>query len=237
MLVKRVISLLIITLCLGFKSDPNFLNIEGLVTVDGKPVTAEIEINKVHKHNFTANPSEKIDGSFKTKLPRGEEYEIIVKVDRFPQQVIRLETGAPDAEGDLNVYADFISPEYDKRLDELFKSSENYFNKNSLRNKKEFVSVFGNATKDQLEYKIQIAAFKFFENFNYNNVSGFPKIIRKTGEDQITRFTMGSFDTYLEANQLLEKLKENNLEDAFIIAVYKGERKTLQQLVDEKILF
>lgn len=237
MLVKRIISLLIITLCFGFKSDPHFLNIEGLVAVDGKPVPAEIEINKVHKHNFTTQPSEKIEGCFKTKLPLGEEYEIIVKVDKFPQQVIRLETNALSAEGDLNVYADFISPEYDKKLDELSRSNENYFNKNSLRNKKEFVSTFGNATKDKLEYKIQIAAFKFFENFNYNNVLGFPKIIRKTGDDQITRFTMGSFDTYLEAYQLLQKLQENKLEDAFIIAVYKGERKSLQQLVDEKILF
>ncbi|MBL7932843.1 MAG: hypothetical protein JNL60_13120, partial [Bacteroidia bacterium] len=200
---------------------------------------AEIEINssiktgKFSSHLSTDNTS----GNFNTRLPLNDEYEIIVKVPKFPQQVLTVSTLQVDSSGALNVYADFTSPDYDKKLEELKISVEEKL-KAYRRNfdPKQFQSVYGNARTDMLVFEVQVAAYKFYENFNYNNVKGFPKIIRHTDPDQITRFTMGNYSTYNEAKKLLEKIRKDNLKDAFIIAVYKGEKKQLLQLVQENIL-
>jgi hypothetical protein len=74
------------------------------------------------------------------------------------------------------------------------------------------------------------------ENFNYSSVVGLPKIIRKTDNNSITRFTMGNFETYNDALSLLAEVKKRNLKEAFIVAYYKDERKSLSQLVDEKVI-
>ena len=47
---------------------------------------------------------------------------------------------------------------------------------------------------------------------------------------------MGSFTTYNKALILLEKIQRSDVKNAFIVAAYKGERKIMQQLIDEKIL-
>lgn len=238
MFFKRSALILLTFLFSCFRTEPAFLHMECLVTIDGNPVDASVEVNSLQNNtSYTVNADgTKTEGNFTTQLPAGDEYEIVVKVDRFPQQVINLSTLKMDASKVLNVFADFTSPEYDKKLEELIKSNEEFLSKISSFDKKNFSQRFGNIKKETLEYKVQIGAYKFYENFNYNNVLGFPKIIRKVENDQITRFTMGGFETYNQAAILLEKLQKNNVKDAFIIASYNGERKMLQQLVEEKIL-
>jgi hypothetical protein len=231
-----------IFLMLCRSNDPSMLRLEGLVTVDGKPVKpvkAEIEINssvKTGKFNSHLR-ADKVKGNFKTDLPINDDYEIVVKVERFPQQVLTLSTVQMDSTGVLNIYADFTSAEYDQKLEELIRATEEKLRLHNTRfNSHSFSSTYGNTTLDQLEYKVQIAAYKFYENFNYNNVLGFPKIIRQTDADHITRFTMGNYNTYNEALALLERVQKDKLKDAFIIAVYKGEKKMPLQLIEEKIL-
>ncbi|PBQ30383.1 hypothetical protein CNR22_00930 [Sphingobacteriaceae bacterium] len=237
MFFKQSALFVLLAFVLGFKSDPAFLHIEGLVTVDGKPAQAQIEINSVQKNaveRITAE-AKKEDGNFISRLPAGSEYEIVVRVDHFPQQVIILNTIRLTSDQALSVFADFTSPEYDKKLEELITSTKELL-KNKSFDTRSFASKYGSAKKEDLLYKVQIGAYKFYENFNYNNVLGLPKIIRKVENDQITRFTMGGYGTYNEAKLLLEKLQKANVKDAFIVAVYKDERKVLQQLIDENIL-
>lgn len=238
MFFKQSALIIFVTLFLGFKSDPAFLRIIGLVTVDGKPVKANVEINSVQKNISTgiSTITEKSTGNFTTKLPSGDEYEIVVRVDHFPQQVISLSTFKLDSSQVMNIFADFISPEYDKKLNELNKSTKEFLNKGKNFDKINFRMHYGNHEEEQLEYKVQIGAYKFYENFNYTNLLGLPEIIRKVESDTITRFTMGSFATYNKALILLEKLQGSHIKNAFIVAAYKGERKILQQLIDEKIL-
>jgi len=47
---------------------------------------------------------------------------------------------------------------------------------------------------------------------------------------------MGSFSTYNEAQELLRQVQQNKIPDAFITAIYNGERKLLYQLVEEKVI-
>jgi hypothetical protein len=216
------------------------LEVNGFVSIDGRPASANIEINsliKNKKFNAVIN-SNKANGTFLTNLPAGDRYELIVKVDKFPQQIIELNTTGIDSFMVLNVYADFTSPDYDRKLSELINSNRaSEVKKLEAFDKEAFAAKFGSTRKDSLAYKVQIGAYKIFENFNYNNILGFPKIIRYTDNDYITRFVMGHYATYNEAEDLLKKIKTTGvLQDAFIIADYKGKKKYLHELLLEKIL-
>lgn len=216
------------------------LEVNGFVTIDNKPVAANIEITSLLKNNkFSISiKANKANGTFLTNLPADDKYELVIKVDKFPQQIIELSTLNIDSFMVLNVYADFTSPEYDKKLADLSRSVlADEIKKDASFNKEEFARKYGNTKKDGLAFKVQIGAYKVFENFNYNNILGFPKIIRHTDKDYLTRFIMGHFDTFNEADILLKKIKETGvLKDAFIIANYKGERKYLHELLNENIL-
>lgn len=213
------------------------LEVTGFTSIDGKATGAQIEIVSTLKPNKfkTSLISDKTNGSFLTNLPAGDKYLVTVKADKFPPKIIELNTVGIDSFVVLNVFADFISSEYDKKITGLNQSDT--LNSNEPFNLKAFEEKFGALKKEDLAFKVQIAAYKFFENFNYSNVLGFPKIIRQTGNDNITRFVMGHFATYNEALELLKKIKATGvLGDSFIVAVYKDQRKYLPELVKEKIL-
>jgi len=215
------------------------LEVNGFVSVNDNPVGANVEISSVTKNKkFTTVKAKKPSGHFLTNLPAGDIYEITIKVDNFPPQVIELNTTGIDSFMVINVYADFTSPEYDKKLAELTKSVKDVEkNKDIPVDLDEFARKYGDFKKDSLAFKVQIGAYKFIENFNYNNIIGFPKIIRQTGDDYITRFVMGHFSTFNEAEKLLKKIQAANiLKGAFIIAVYKDQKKYLKELLDEKIV-
>lgn len=212
----------------------SLLQLEGLVTIDNKPTEAEIEIHSLLKnkrHNIQLNAN-KQSGKFLSNLAAGDSYEIVVKVNQFPPQILEITTEGIDSFLVLNVFADFISPAYDKRISELKASIKN----NLSFDKQAFATKYGNFTKDNLTYKVQVGAFKLFENFSYNSAISLPKIIRQTDDDHITRFTMGNYKTYNEATALLDIVQKNNIKDAFIIAIYNGTKKQLHQLITEKIV-
>jgi tetratricopeptide (TPR) repeat protein len=215
------------------------LQVDGLVTLDGKPVGAEVEVrstlnNKDLRFKINAN---KITGKFLNNLPSGDEFELLVSVDQFTPQVITLNTLGIDSFVVLTVFAEFVSPVYDSTLakkkivtqQEILKSDKN-FDKNS------FAKTFGDNKVEELTYQVQIAAYKFSENFNYNYIVGRPRIVKKVDKDNVTRFTIGSFKTYNEAFELLKEVQKNKVPDAFITAVYRGERKLLYQLAGENII-
>lgn len=225
----------------GIPGQPvELLEVNGFVSVDGKPAAAGIEITSLLKNGRYSSEltSNKNSGTFLTNLPADDKYEIVVKVDKFPQQIIELNTTGIDSFMVLNVFAEFNSPEYDKKLAELISTAKTYDTKAAEKfDMARFAAVYGNTVKDSLTYKVQIGAYKIFENFNYNNILGFPKIIRYTDNDYITRFVMGNYATFNEAEALLKKIKATGvLTDAFIVGYYKGKKKYLHQLIDEKII-
>jgi len=214
------------------------LQVEGLVTLNGKPVGAEVEIrsnlnNKDVRFKVNAN---KVTGKFLSNLAAGDEYDLMVSVDPFAPKMIHLSTMNVDSFVVLNVFAEFNSTAYETVLDSKNKTTEEIQRTNTDFDKNSFATLQGNTTLNNLKYTVQIAAFKFSENFNYNGIVGLPKIIRRLDKDGVSRFTMGSFNTYNEALELLRKVQQNKIPDAFITATYNGERKLLYQIVEEKII-
>ncbi|MBL7933183.1 MAG: PD40 domain-containing protein, partial [Bacteroidia bacterium] len=214
------------------------LQVEGLVTLDGKPSAAEVEIRSMLNNRdmrFKVNAN-KLTGKFLSNLAAGDEYELLVTLDQFAPRIIKLSTANIDSFVVLSVFAEFTSPTYTGNIDSKNKTGEELTKTNNIFDKNSYSKEFGNVQIDGLTYEVQLAAYKFSENFNYNGIVGMPKIVKRTDKEKINRFTIGSYRTYNEAFDLLKRVQENKIADAFITATYKGERKLLYQLVEEKIM-
>lgn len=214
------------------------VTVHGNITVNGVPSSGNIVVKSINKH-FLYYPEIGTDkeGKFTLNLLGGEEYELEFSVKNSPPQIIDIDTKKNKDLDSINVYVDFMSARLEKMIktkqDSLFLAMLKIYNKISL---KQFSEKYGTKKLEGLHFKVQIGAFKFIENFNYSSVAGMPIIIREAFDDGITRFTMGNYESYNEAYELLGQLKETKAKDAFIIAVYKGKRMYLNELITSGLL-
>lgn len=211
----------------------------GKVTYDNIPVNAEIFVrSKLNRKDFSGIFNSNSDnGNYLVNLPSGNEYEIIYK---YSNTTISKDfsTAKIDSFARLELDAELFSNEYLKlnysKIDSLAFKSDDMFSLNLTY--EQLLAKYGNTIVDSLDYTIQIGAYKIMENFNYSKLIGLPKSMRKTFSDNITRFTIGSFKTLNETNTILLKAKKNGIKDAFIIAIYKGERYYFKELLNQQIL-
>ncbi|NCP45176.1 MAG: hypothetical protein GW818_01805, partial [Flavobacteriales bacterium] len=102
-------------------------------------------------------------------------------------------------------------------------------NDTSVYNK--LIRTGGNSCANGLEFKVQIAAYRFPKNYKWNHLKqyGEPKIVDYP--DGITRFTQGSFNTLSEAESLRKKIIKSGQKDAWITPFYNGKRMLLEELI------
>jgi hypothetical protein len=95
-----------------------------------------------------------------------------------------------------------------------------------------FLKVTGNYCSGGLVYTVQIGAYRHPENFRYDNVKqAYGEATVKSYPDGITRFTLREFKTISEAEAFRQQCIKKGISDAWITATYKGERKTLEELI------
>lgn len=94
-----------------------------------------------------------------------------------------------------------------------------------------FLKVSGNHCASGLVYKVQIGAYRHPENFKYSQLAEFGPAEIKAYPDGITRFTLKEFKTIKEAEVFRQVCIKKGIRDAWITAVYNGERKTLEELI------
>lgn len=94
---------------------------------------------------------------------------------------------------------------------------------------------WGNVTAEGLTFVVQIGAYSKPQNFKYQQVTSLGEVSKKLLSDGITRFTMGSFSSLEEADGFKKQVVDKGIADAFIIALYKGQRLMLEQLVEQGI--
>lgn len=217
---------------------PKKVTINGIITVNGNPSAGVIIIKSINKvYSYYPDIAADKTGKFSMNLLAGEDYELEFNVKDSPPIVIDVDTKNNKANDTINVFAEFMSPHLDKiiktKQDSLFLEMLKAYNKVSLNT---YANKYGDKKVEGLTYKVQIGAYKFIENFNYSSVAGMPIIIRETFDDYITRFTMGNYSTFNEANELVKKLKATNLKDAFIFAVYNGKRLYLNEVIEKELV-
>ena len=95
-----------------------------------------------------------------------------------------------------------------------------------------FLQVTGNYCTPGLIYKVQIGAYRHPENFKYPQLKEFGAAEIINYPDGITRFTLLEFKTIKEAEAFRQECIRRGITDAWITAVYNGQRKTLEELID-----
>lgn len=213
--------------------------VSGYVTYDNAPVKAEILVrSKINKKDFSGTfNSNSVNGGYLVNLPSGNEYEIVYK--HLNTTLTKdISTAKIDSFAKIEINAELFSTEYQKLNATKIDSSA--FKADDLNaiglTYETLLEKFGNKVVDSLQYTVQIGAYKIFENFNYSKLIGLPKAQRKTYGDNITRFTLGSYNTLNETDALLQKAKKNGIKDAFIIAIYKGQKYYFTELLNQGIL-
>ncbi|MDQ3192125.1 MAG: hypothetical protein M3Q58_11090, partial [Bacteroidota bacterium] len=92
---------------------------------------------------------------------------------------------------------------------------------------------YGDVAMKGLIYKVQIGAYNMPYNFKYSHLAEFGKVENLVLEDNITRFTIGTFNTLKEAEVLKKKIiaKGGLTTDSFITAILNGKRVFLEDLI------
>ncbi len=213
--------------------------VTGNVTYDNKPIKADIFVrSKLNRKDFSGIfNSNSITGNYLVNLPSGNEYEIVY---RYLNTTISkdISTAKIDSFAKLEINSELFSDEFLRlnyaKVDSSDLKPDDFASIGLTED--ELFSKFGNTVIDSLYYSVQIGAYKLIENFNYSKLIGLPKALRKTFSDNITRFTLGSYNNLNETVMMLSKAKKNGIKDAFIIALYKDKRYYFTELINQHIL-
>ena len=94
-----------------------------------------------------------------------------------------------------------------------------------------YSELYSDISAEGLEFKVQIAAYKYPKNYLYIHLKGLGAIENLILNDDITRITIGgSFNTIGKAYERCEKVIAAGQNDAFVTVIYKGKRIYLEDL-------
>lgn len=97
---------------------------------------------------------------------------------------------------------------------------------------KKFLLKFGSIDCSNLNFKVQIGAFKKNKNPTFKKLAVFGNPESLSLGDGYTRYTLGNFKTINDAEMLRQKTISKGQKDAWITAVYKGDRKIMKELFE-----
>ena len=94
-----------------------------------------------------------------------------------------------------------------------------------------FVVKYGDASAPDLQFRVQISAFKFRNRCEFPHLAQLGAIENTLTEGGITRITIGGqFESYKKALEHTEKVVAAGQKDAFVTAFYKGKRVYVENL-------
>jgi WD40-like Beta Propeller Repeat len=96
----------------------------------------------------------------------------------------------------------------------------------------QFIEMMGPACISNMQFRVQIGAYRQPQNFKYDRVKIYGPADIKDFPDGITRFTVQDYKTIKQADKLRQKVIERGIKDAWITAVVDGKRYTLEELIN-----
>lgn len=219
---------------------------KGVTTYNDKPVQAQLEVRvsdtKATYGKFKSNSK---SGKYLTSLPSNNNYDLIftyegktlirnintMKIDSFVEMSI-----------DIAFYSDSMQQVINKLQAENAEraAQEKKIAKNEPKNVagdlktytyERFVKEYGDTKVDGLVFKVQIAAYRLPDNFNYNKLVGLGQVEKGNFDDGISRFTIGgSFATLKEADEFKKKVVKRGTTDAFVTAIMNNKRVYLKEV-------
>ncbi len=102
---------------------------------------------------------------------------------------------------------------------------------NVRKNYEKLLGLVGNYCADDLQFKVQIGAYRFPKNFKYTKWDNLGPTDVTDYPDGITRFTKGEFVTLQNAEELRQKAIAAGVKDAWVIPFFDGERIFMEDLI------
>lgn len=215
----------------NFEKPVSLILLSGKTTYDGKPVSAKISaVSLINKDYFSNEMMSSKDGNYFISLPGKSSYEIVYEYNNI--KIVR-NFSAPlvDSLAKLTLNVRFL-PEDSLKLEQVPKPLDSVNVKKDI-SIVDFTKEFGDKKFENTVFKIQIGAYRMTENFNYARLIGQPVMNRYKGADGITRFTVGEYATFNEAQAVLYNVIKGVAKDAFIIAFKNNKRVGLLDLIKE----
>ncbi|HEY1038151.1 MAG TPA: hypothetical protein VGF30_02025 [Bacteroidia bacterium] len=216
---------------------PFLAQLKGVVTLDGAPVEGKIDFEIEGKNNDYAHlVSNSVTGKYLIDLPGGDIYKITYKHEGQNDQVKILDLTAVSGYTEKIMDINFSTKVLDTIKDVATTNPVNPVKTDSISNKGTTESINSSVKKTGDEqttgliFKVQIAAYKLPDNYNYDRLKGLGKV-DKQDLDGIMRFTIGGeFNTLNSANEHCKKVRSAGQTDAFVTAIYNGKRVYLEEL-------
>lgn len=98
----------------------------------------------------------------------------------------------------------------------------------------DIIDRYGKYKAEGMSFTVQVGAYFEAHNFNYSHLVSAGKVETRNYNDGITRFTIGTFVSLSEAEEMRKKIVALGGEttDAFVLAVYEGKRVLLKDLAE-----
>ncbi len=224
---------------------PALYLVKGKTTKDGKNVEAKIVIEVTSKGNkiYKTVKSNAINGQYLVILPPGATYKIRYIFDNFDYKNIDIDASKLTEYTEQIVDINFNLPKKDTVVAVITPTvavitptktvvKDNFVPRNKLQEKiMRYVEKYGDISAEGLDFRVQIAAYKFPKNYTYKHLKGLGKVENLLLEDGITRITIGGvFNTIRKAFEHNKKVVIAGQTDAFVTVLYKGKRIYLEDL-------
>jgi hypothetical protein len=224
-----------------FKVNSNVLLLNGTITYDGVPAKGTVTIRdsegKMRPVVITSNP---VTGRYLATLPQGKKYTVTFQYPLCADQMDSADGAQTGEMKRVTLDAAFHSPAVVAKiapkdsLTAVFKHIPQDTIDLLLVEPTDaamLLRVFGNAKSPGLIYRVQIAAYNYPLNYSAAHLKEFGKVDTVILDDHITRFTLGKFETYAEAQAYCQRVRAAGQTDAFVTAEKEGHRYLIAELI------
>jgi hypothetical protein len=232
----------------NFSTPRSLMLVKGKTTSDKQPAEVAIKVEITSRNNrifksFKSNPS---NGQYLVTLPAGADYNITYTYKDKPAKTFTVTTR--DLTGYVEKINDVawdmadtakvvvtptvaVTPTVNATPTKTL-AADNFVTKNKMQEKvKMYAAKYGDISAEGLEFRVQIAAYKFPKNYKYAHLRGLGKVESLLLDDGITRITIGGkFATLGKAWTHNKKVIKAGQTDAFVTALYHGKRVYLEDL-------
>lgn len=232
---------------------PALYMVKGKTTKNNQNVAAKIVVEITSNNNkiYKTLKSSAITGQYVVILPPNATYKIKYSYDKVEYKSIDVDASklVGYAEKDVDINFDFapkkdtvktvvtptlaVTPTVAVVTTKTVQAvKDNFVPRNKMQAKiMAYVEKYGDISYEGLDFRVQIAAYKFPKNYTYKHLKHLGKVEKILLDDGITRITIGGkFNTIRKAFTHNKKVVLAGQTDAFVTAIYKGKRVYLEEL-------
>lgn len=225
--------------------------VKGKVTLDGKPVDAKIIVTVTSRNNkpFTEKNANITTGNYLVTLPPGSVFKLTYKYQNFEPRILDVDASnitdytEKEYNVEFNTKPDTAKPVVAVAPKDTIKTTttppkvtppkkDNFVPKTPMQAKvQKYAEMYGDIVSSGLEFRVQVAAYKYPKNYKYPHLKSLGKIEQLLLDDGITRITIGGqFLKLKDAFEHNKKVIKAGQTDAFVTAIYNGRRVYLEEL-------